>query len=74
MMSYPTTEAKELCLRHYLYNKAKEYIFIKEHSIDEIMEQLKQAKAILEEKLGIEILYLSSWIRVLSSYFESKEL
>lgn len=68
MMSYPTTEAKELCLRHYLYNKEKEYNFIKEHNIDDIMKQLQQAKDTLEEKLGIEILYLSSWIRVISSY------
>lgn len=74
MMSYPTTEAKEICLRHYLYNKEREYIFIKEHNISEIIEQLKSAKDILEEKLGIEILYLSSWIRVLSSYLESSEL
>lgn len=71
MMSYPTSEAKELCLQHYLYNKEKEYDFIKKHNINEIIEQLKQAKDILEEKLGIEILYLSSWVRVISSYLNN---
>lgn len=74
MMSYPTSEAKELCLRHYLYNKEREYTFIQEHGIDEIMEQLKQAKNTLEEKLGLEILYLSSWIRVISSYLEQAKI
>lgn len=73
MMSYPTPEAKEICLRHYLYNKKYEYDFIQKNNIKTIIEQLAKAKEELEDKLGIEILYISSWIRAISSYLEGHE-
>ncbi len=66
MMAYPTSEAKEVCLKHYLYNKKNECDYLNREDINTVLQQLSDAYNKISSKMGIETLYLLAWYNVLS--------
>lgn len=66
-MDYPTTDAKDLCLRHYLYNKISEFDYIDSHSYTEISNNLMSSYNQYYDVLGDSIDYLNTWNNITSS-------
>ena len=64
-MDYPTTEAKDLCLKHYLYNKTKEYEYVSSNSWQDLIQQLKEAHTNSCKILGDDVDYLLTWANVI---------
>ena len=60
-MDYPTTDAKDLCLRHYLYNKVHEFKHVETHSYIECAGELYDAYNQYYDLLGDNIDYLNTW-------------
>ena len=66
-MDYPTTDAKDLCLRHYLYNKISEFEYINNHNFSEIAESLILSYNQYYDVLGDSIDYLNTWNNIIST-------
>lgn len=64
-MDYPTTDAKDLCLRHYLYNKEHEFQFVRGKNFEELKVQLEQAYNENSDILGDDLDYLLTWKRII---------
>ena len=72
-MDYPTTDAKDLCLRHYLYNKNNEFEYVANHSYEECCTSILSAYEKYYDILGDNIDYLRSWNSVLKLLFLSND-
>ncbi len=72
-MDYPTTDAKDLCLRHYLYNKIFEFKHIETLSYTECANELNDSYNKYYDLLGDNIDYLNTWYNVISSLDISEE-
>lgn len=65
-MDYPTTDAKDLCLRHYLYNKILEFNYIEQVSYSVCANELNVAYEKYYDYLGDNIDYLKTWTNIIS--------
>ncbi|MFP4458781.1 MAG: hypothetical protein ACLFSQ_04235 [Candidatus Zixiibacteriota bacterium] len=65
--AYPTSEAQDLSRRHYLYNKVEEYTFVKDKSIEDILERLKDASKVDKRITSHSFKHIDNWISVLES-------
>lgn len=75
-MSYPTTEAKENCLEHYLYVKHNEYTKVLSKRAEVLIEELQSSLNEYEEdinEIGEDIEYLNIWKKVIKEYFIPKQ-
>lgn len=66
-MDYPTTDAKDLCLRHYLFNKINEFKYVENYSYSQFVEDLNCAYNTYYDILGDNIDYLTTWSKILST-------
>ena len=74
-MDYPTTEAKDLCLKHYLFNKTVEYEYVNTKNWQELIQQLLEAHNNSCDILGDDVDYLLTWANVIKSNFiEDQEI
>ena len=61
-LEYPIKETKEICLKHYLEVKKKEYIKSATLSKEELLNQLNSNKNFFEPVVGIDFIsYLEKW-------------
>ncbi len=65
-MDYPTTDAKDLCLRHYLYNKINEFKHVEALSYSECANELNDSYNQYYDLLGDNIDYLNTWYNIIS--------
>ena len=65
-MDYPTTDSKDLCLRHYLYNKIYEFKYVETHSYVECANELNNSYRQYYDLLGDNIDYLNTWYNIIS--------
>jgi len=65
-MAFPTSEAKVMCLKHYLHVKQSEYEFADSASPDRIVGELQDGRAQFEGAAGLEgVAHLERWEQVL---------
>lgn len=64
-MDYPTNDAKDLCLRHYLYNKITEYKYVESKSYSDCAEDLIQSYNKYYDYLGDNVDYLKTWHNII---------
>lgn len=72
-MDYPTTDAKDLCLRHYLYNKINEFKHVEALSYSECANELNDSYNQYYDLLGDNIDYLNTWYNIISRLDSSEE-
>jgi hypothetical protein len=66
-MEFPTGEAKENCLKHYLEVKEKEFIFASQKSSAEIIQNLDNGVEQFKKIIGLEgVSHLRNWKKVLT--------
>jgi len=65
-IAYPTKAAKELCLKHYLQRKRREYVAASEATANVLLEDLIHGASKYEDVTGLEgVEHLRLWHRVL---------
>lgn len=64
-MDYPTNDAKDLCLRHYLYNKISEYKYVENKKYSECAKDLIESYNKYYDYLGDNIDYLKTWWNII---------
>jgi hypothetical protein len=63
---YPTTEARFLTTQHYLEAKAHEFKMVNEENLQDLIEQLKDAKAKYKPwESNTQLNYLDNWIKAI---------
>lgn len=61
-MEYPTTVAKQVAARHYLYNKAKEFKDVQTKSFEGLLKNLKTAYDTIAPISGDSVVaHLNNW-------------
>lgn len=64
-MDYPTNDAKDLCLRHYLYNKISEYKYVENKNYSDCADNLVRSYEQYYDCLGDNIDYLKTWSNII---------
>ncbi len=70
-LEYPTSEAKRLAARHYLFNKAKEFLDIQEKSLSELLGELDNAYNAIAPVSGDDMIsHLKNWHSAIQGLLE----
>lgn len=63
---FPTTSTKEICLKHYLYNKDREFKEIKKIKKDYLISKFNEMYKKTNKLIGLsEVYYLKNWAKIL---------